>query len=236
MKLFRIFCAVGIGVALAGCAATKPAGPLTAPGGGVWERKTRITKPVIPKKGIYHKIRDGETLWRIAKTYNISVEELVKENNIPDAAQLEVNQLLFIPGATAERPIVQDADIASKEFMWPVKGKILDYFSKGLAGKPNRGIDIQAKAGAAVLASRTGKVVFADFLTGFGYTVILDHGDGFYSLYGNNAKLLVKLGDYVYKRTPIADVGKMSNRPSYLHFEIRKKDKALNPLHYLAGT
>ena len=52
-------------------------------------------------------------------------------------------------------------------------------------------------------------------------------------MYGNNARLLVNLGDSVLKRTPIAYVGTINGNPSIAHFEIRERDKATNPLHYL---
>ena len=56
--------------------------------------------------GVYHKVDKGETLWRIAKTYDVSVADIVSSNNIPNVAQIEKNQLIFIPGATALRKVV----------------------------------------------------------------------------------------------------------------------------------
>jgi len=54
-------------------------------------------KPV--RTGVYHKVKKDETLWRIAKAYHVTVSEIERANNIPKAAQIENNQLVFIPGA-----------------------------------------------------------------------------------------------------------------------------------------
>ena len=83
-----------------------------------------------------------------------------------------------------------------------------------------------------VKAARTGRVVFADYLSGYGYTVILDHLDGLYSVYARNSKLLVKLGELVLRNRNIAQIGRSGNL-AYLHFQIRKKSIEDNPLYYL---
>ena len=111
--------------------------------------------------------------------------------------------------------------------MWPVKGKVIRYFTN------NNGIDIQTQPGEHVKATREGRVVFADYLNGYGQTIILDHSDGFHSVYAKNAELLVKLGDRVKKNAEISQVGISTNSSSYLHFEIRKNLNADNPLYYL---
>jgi murein DD-endopeptidase MepM/ murein hydrolase activator NlpD len=86
--------------------------------------------------------------------------------------------------------------------------------------------------GQAVKAAREGKIVFADYLSGYAFTVIVDHLDDFYSVYSQNADFLVKNGDFVRKGDTLAHTGQDGNE-SYLHFEIRKKTRAENPLHYL---
>ena len=91
---------------------------------------------------------------------------------------------------------------------------------------------ILVKEGDMVKAARTGRVVFADYLSGYGYTVILDHSDGLYSVYAKNSKLLVKLGESVLRSKDIARVGR-SGSLAYLHFQIRKKSIEDNPLYYL---
>jgi septal ring factor EnvC (AmiA/AmiB activator) len=184
------------------------------------------------RQGVYHKVRAGETLWRIAKTYNVSIKEITSANNILQAAKIEKNQLVFIPGATAVLEVPSDVDTAQNEFVWPLQGKIIGYFHQERNGRLGKGIDIQAQEGEMVKAARTGRVVFADYLSGWGYTVILDHLDGLHSVYARNAKLLVKLDQTVLKNQNIARVGRMNER-AYLHFQIRKKSVEDNPLYYL---
>ncbi len=187
----------------------------------------------LTKKGIYHKVRKGETLWRIANTYQVSIDDIIKSNNIPNVAQIEEYQLIFIPGADQARQIIPDkADLNAKEFYWPLKGKIAFYFGDRRGTRFYKGIGIQAQEGEIVCAARNGHVVFADYLSGYGYTVVLDHLDGYYSVYANNATLLVKLDDNVYRGDPVAKVGKKGDL-ALLHFEIRKNDVAQNPLYYL---
>lgn len=194
---------------------------------------TSLTLPPKPK-GVYHKVTKKETLWRIAKTYNKSIKEIIESNNIPNVAQIEVNQLVFIPGATEVKKVqFNNATSADNgNFVWPLKGKILTHFHAKREGGVSRGIDIKARQGDIVKASRSGEVVFADYLPGQGHMIILDHADGFYTVYSRNAELLVGLGDRVNKNQPIAHVGQL-DRLAYLHFQIRKNDKEDNPLYYL---
>jgi len=187
-------------------------------------------KPI--RQGIYHKVQKGETLWRIAQTYGVSVSDIARNNNIPKAAKIERGQLVFIGGATKVLDIASGADYSNNEFIWPIKGKVIQYFHERYGNAVNKGIGIKARVGDEVKASRTGRVVFADYLSGYGYTVILDHSDGFHSVYANNSKLFVKLGELVLKNSVLAHVG-YSRNLAYLHFQIRKKSIEDNPLYYL---
>ncbi|OGX05421.1 MAG: hypothetical protein A2Z88_05870 [Omnitrophica WOR_2 bacterium GWA2_47_8] len=201
---------------LTGCATTKVA-----------------EKPSAPAvQGVYHKVKKGETLWRIAKIYEISIDLIISSNNIPNVAQLEANQLLFIPGAAEAKDIPLDQDLNKNDFVWPVEGQILFYFGQSRRGGLSNGIDIKCHEGEMVKAARSGKVVFADYLTGYAYTVVIDHLDGFSTVYAQNVSLAVKLSDNVLKGDVIGRVGQRE-RLAYLHFEIRKNSKADNPLYYL---
>jgi lipoprotein NlpD len=199
-------------------------------------RKTQPKTTVAPPPpGIYHKVRKGETLWRIAQAYQVTIERIIEGNNIPDAAKIEINQLILIPGADEARRVAApqtDVLVENDEFGWPLKGKVVSYFNGRKGGALNQGVDIQASEGAKVAASRSGRVVFADYLNGYGQTVMLDHRDGFYTVYSNNAKVLVTSGSQVRKGDTLALVGRMGSEP-YLHFEIRKDHIASNPLYYL---
>ena len=213
---------------IAGCATTEY--PSSVPGPGPAAVPSEEKKP----EGIYHKVVKGQTLFRIAKTYGVEVEDIIKSNNIPNAAEIEVGQLVLIPGAKEVKDIAERApDEKRDEFAWPLKGKIIRYFNDHRAGDTvSRGVDIEVNEGDVVKAAREGKVVMADYLTGYDQTIMLDHGDGFVSVYAQNRKILAKTGDHVYKGDPIAEVGRRSGK-SYLHFEVRKGSEATNPLYYL---
>lgn len=191
--------------------------------------------PIAEKpQGIYHKVAKQESLWRIAKTYSVLLDEIVRANNIPNAAVIEENQLVFIPGAKETLKVVLDKPDEGKpdEFTWPVKGRVISYFNDVRGQGVNRGIDITAAHGEEILAARDGKVVLADYLSGYGQTVILDHQDGFYSVYAHQENLTVTAGQDVHKGTVIGRLAQLG-RSAHLHFQIRKLDQAENPLHYL---
>ncbi|NTV29024.1 MAG: peptidoglycan DD-metalloendopeptidase family protein [Candidatus Omnitrophica bacterium] len=208
---------------LAGCATVSKPAATTAP-----EEK----KPA-PAKGVYHKVRKGETLWRIARAYRVSVEEITLANHIPNAASIEENQLLLIPGADVVQTVTPVSSTSKDtEFMWPARGKVVYYFDDRRGASFNRGIDIKLTDEEFVKASRDGRVVFSDHLAGYGYAVILDHADGFYTVYGRGDKLLVSAGDYVTRGEKIV-VPAREGGQAFLHFEIRKGSAPSNPLYYL---
>lgn len=207
---------------LSGCRTTRPAPPTLV-----------LPPPSLKPEGIYHKVQKKETIWRIAKAYDVTIDDIVRSNNIPDIAEIEVNQLVFIPGADEVKAIHIDDAETKDDFVWPLQGKVIHYFRQKLKdGVVSPGIDIKAQRGELVRAARSGKVVLADYVPGQAYTVVIDHQDGYYSVYAKNAKIMVELGDYVFKHDPIARVGE-HDRLAYLHFQIRKKDKGDNPLYYL---
>lgn len=209
--------------------------PLVGCGSTVEYRHTSLPElsPLDPTQGVYHKVQKGETLWRIAQSYSVEIDDIIRLNNIPNAALIEENQLLFIPSVKQEVRVIPASGLAgSDDFDWPIRGDILTYYDQKKGIYRSRGIDIQTKVGGKVYASREGRVVFADYLNGYAQTVILDHQDGFFTVYGNNARLLVGLGDYVMKGQVLASIGTVGNK-SYLHYEIRHGHRAKNPLHYL---
>ncbi len=206
---------------LAGCATVRQ--PPSPPVPGV--------KPV-PQVSITHKVNKGETLWRIAKTYKVSVEDIIQANHIPNAASIERGQLLIIPGAVEAKDVLLAPSPGGKDidYDWPLKGRVISYFEDRKGAGVNQGIDIQGGDGEPVKAAREGRVVFADHLAGNSSTIILDHADGFFTVYGHNDRLLVKLGDYVFKGEKLAQLGQSG---AFEHFEVRKGDRPKNPLHYL---
>ncbi len=122
---------------------------------------------------------------------------------------------------------------------WPVKGKLLARFgSNRKLGKLRwQGIMIATPAGKDVVASAPGQVVFADWLRGFGLLMIIDHGDQYMTLYGNNETLLKQVGDNVVSGELIAQSGDRGIRHyAGLYFELRHKGNPKNPLKWLSKS
>ena len=120
---------------------------------------------------------------------------------------------------------------------FPVKGDITNRFG---AARPDstvlwKGIFVRAANGQNVKAIAAGRVVFADWLRGFGNLLIVDHGNGYMSLYGNNETLYKQVGDELRGGDTIATVGNSGgNEDSGLYFELRLASKPLDPLKWLS--
>jgi septal ring factor EnvC (AmiA/AmiB activator) len=125
-------------------------------------------------------------------------------------------------------------------FLWPVKGKVVSFF--GRQKHPTfdtyvtkKGIEIQAREGSPILSVSAGKVVYADWLKGYGLVVIVDHTNGFYSLYAHASKLLVAEGNNVTMGQMIGHTGATGvTENDTLYFELRKGTKPIDPLKWLA--
>lgn len=119
--------------------------------------------------------------------------------------------------------------------MMPALGKIVGRFGHARAnvsGKSTtwKGLQIQAKQGSDVLACAAGQVVFSDWLRGFGNLIIIDHGDGFLSIYGNNESLYKSVGDRINRGDTIASVGNTGGEDvPGLYFELRHNGRPFNP-------
>lgn len=119
---------------------------------------------------------------------------------------------------------------------WPVNGKLLARYgsSRNLGKLKWQGIVIASPTGNDVKATAAGRVVFADWLRGFGLLIIIDHGDQYMTLYGNNESLLRDVGEYVKAGDVIAQSGEQGIRGlSGLYFEIRHRGSPTNPLKWL---
>ncbi|AFT77028.1 peptidase, M23/M37 family protein [Alteromonas macleodii str. 'Black Sea 11'] len=117
----------------------------------------------------------------------------------------------------------------------PVKGRIRNLFGSRRQGQVSwKGIVIDGAEGDPVNSIAPGKVLYADWLRGFGLVAIVDHGEGYMSVYGHNQALLKQAGDDVRQGERIALVGRSGGQEyPNLYFEIRHKGKALNPSAWL---
>ena len=117
-------------------------------------------------------------------------------------------------------------------WQWPVKGKVVEYFSNSAQG--NKGIDITGRRGTKIKSAAKGKVVYAgSALRGYGKLIIVKHNDDYLSAYAHNDRILVKEQQRINIGDVIATMGDTDTNKVMLHFEIRFRGKSVNPLKYL---
>ncbi len=168
----------------------------------------------------------------------LTAEESTLQANIAkirkDAAELEnlINRLMADSGREPS-----SYEFTQAKILWPVRGEIIRNFGQETrsynTSVVSNGVDIAVREGTKVVAVDKGEVVFADRYGGQGKMIIIDHQNGFFSLYGFNSDLVVKRGDTIARGQMIARSGMTgsANQPS-LHFELRKDGAAINPLPY----
>jgi septal ring factor EnvC (AmiA/AmiB activator) len=116
----------------------------------------------------------------------------------------------------------------------PVKAKIRKAFGQQRSGGMYwQGWVFDASPGSEISSIAYGRVAFADWLRGYGLMIIIDHGEGFMSLYGYNESLLWEVGDWVEPGSVLATAGSNSAGEQGLYFELRKDGKALDPAAWL---
>ena len=190
------------------------------------------------QKGVWHRIKEGQTLWRIAKTYRISLEEIKKANDIEDVVHIYQGTWIFIPNATKVL-FVQGNILDTKEdnhkldFIWPVEGEIVKSYGKH-KNDFNYGIDLKPIGIQDVVSVLEGVVVLSETIRGYGTTIIIEHDNDYCSLYSANIVSLVKEGQTVKSNMVIAKTNTVKNSDKeVVHYELFYKGKPVNPLYYL---
>lgn len=176
-----------------------------------------------------------EAAKRRAAEERAKAQKTVKDITATTAEKKKAEKTLSRPA-----PVVPDSgDFAQNKgrLRLPVQGTITGRFGSTRAGDGSgpswKGIFIESGAGEKVLAAGSGRVVFAEWLRGFGEIVIIDHGDQFLSVYGNNNKLLKSAGESVKSGEVIAEVGNSSgNLQTGLYFELRYRGQPFDPLSW----
>jgi septal ring factor EnvC (AmiA/AmiB activator) len=133
-----------------------------------------------------------------------------------------------------------DTDVGKKfkamrgRLNWPTQGKLAARFgAPKIGGLRWDGVMISAPAGREIRASHYGRVAFADWFRGFGLLLIIDHGDGYMSLYGHNQSLFKEVGDWIEAGEPVAAVGSTGGRKQAgVYFAIRHNGRAINPARW----
>lgn len=215
---------------------------------------------VPPIDGVYYEWVEGDTLNGVANKLEANASDIVNfpGNNLDlTNPQIEPGQYIMVPGGHREfrswivPQIARGKAGVSKSvygpgacegsyeglygsggFIWPAANHFLsgnDFWSGHL------GIDIAGGLGDSVLASDSGVIVFAGWATGgYGYMIMIDHGNGYQTLYGHLSNVSVGCGQSVYQGNYIGAIGSTGNSTgSHLHFEVRLYGQFVNPWHVL---
>lgn len=193
-------------------------------------------------------VRRGDTLSSIARRYKVSVRSLEQANHLSNRDHIEVGQRLHIPSsspATSRRqphtrarsvapsaPVIDTTPLPTGVlWRWPADGPVLQRYNPALGIK---GIDIGSSLGAPVRSAASGKVVYAGKgVTGYPGLVIIRHNTDYMSAYANNSDIRVRMGEQVAAGQTIAGMGQGRDGKPALHFEIRLRGKAVDPLRLL---
>jgi murein DD-endopeptidase MepM/ murein hydrolase activator NlpD len=191
------------------------------------------TIKVMNIKGIVHTLATGETLGTISKRYSVSVAKLASANGITDPSLVHVGQQIIVPGVKPRRPADKLSSRGGLLFAWPARGWISSRFGRRW-GRMHEGIDLAAVYGSPVVAAAPGRVVYAGWEGGYGKLVTVDHGWGYQTRYGHNARILVRVGQRVERGQVLASAGSTGNSTgTHVHFEIRVNGRAENPVTWL---
>jgi murein DD-endopeptidase MepM/ murein hydrolase activator NlpD len=214
------------------------------------DMKSDVIKPgqtlkVPPITGIVHKVVVGDNIYSIAKKYHVDAQNIVNYpfNDFEDLStfSLAPGQILYVPDGTIEaapaaiQGFPPSAQVVagvkgSSNFIWPTNGVITQY--------PiwyHMALDIANNAAPPVLASDTGTVVEAYCMTyDYGCHIVIDHGNGYKTLYGHLSAFAVSAGQVVTQGQRIGTMGSTGRSTgTHLHFEIRQGSTLLNPLNFL---
>jgi len=209
------------------------------------------TLKILPVTGVSHTVKQGDSLASVAKKYSADAQAILDFpfNDIPDDFSLKVAQVLIIPdGAPPEtkippKPKYQPQYLAQgpsspafeapfgAQFIWPTQGVITQGFAWYHPGD-----DIANRSAPAISASDGGKVIVAGWPDNFGYgnRVVIDHGNGYTTLYAHMSNVYVSIGDMVSRGQLIGQMGSTGRSTgTHLHFEIHYRGVAVNPLAIL---
>ena len=202
------------------------------------------------KQHIEKKLADIRVLQREKKTYlakithqkdsyNRTVEELERSASRVDGLlhDLETRRRAMTMPPPSSSPSVHGV---RGTLPWPADGKVVSFFGRQKHPTFNtyvqrKGIEIRTTEGSLIHAVMTGSVVYADWLKGYGLVIILDHANGFFSLYAHASKILAKSGEQVAEGQPIGETGDTGMiGENTLYFELREGAEPVDPLHWLA--
>jgi murein DD-endopeptidase MepM/ murein hydrolase activator NlpD len=223
---------------------------------GRTKRRSRLTRTIAVAVGCLSfavaapasvTVKRGDTLWDIAKAHAVSVATIKKLNNLT-SDRINAGQTLRLTAPSAAGvptpSVAKTASGASSNSpIWPLSGRITDTYGmhdyiRVSGSRMHTGVDIAAPTGTAVHAATSGKVKVAGWdRSGYGNLVVIAAYDGREYYYGHNSALLVRAGQTVAQGQVIARVGSTgASTGPHLHFEIRVRGVALDPVRSLPGS
>lgn len=192
-----------------------------------------------------YQVQEGDSLQGIAELLSVDVNTLQDLNDLPDPNQLAVGRILMVPdsptapGHLAAAPVKRSVDPVVPVFVWPAFGPITTKF--GVPGPDwidgfHMGLDIGASAGSPIVAAADGIVLDAQFdhNHGYGNYVLVDHGNGYQTLYGHMSQIVASVDRVVHRGDLIGYVGSTGwAHGPHLHFEIRLRGTKIDPQPFL---
>jgi murein DD-endopeptidase MepM/ murein hydrolase activator NlpD len=194
---------------------------------------------ILPTSGVYHMVEEGDTVESIAQKYKVEVSAIAayEVNGLKEPYELTAGMALVVPGGEKPYipkfvhrytgPIPESAAKGTGNFVWPASGSITQEF-----WSHHRAIDIGGIKGAPVVASDSGFVVYAGWDdSGYGRMLLIDHGNGWHTLYAHLDMYLVDYEQSVAQGQQIGTMGQTGNATGpHLHFEIWERNSKRNPL------
>ena len=193
------------------------------------------------EQGYYHTWKKGDTVNSISKEAGIKPLDFKVKNTIVDEEDITVGMMFFVPVTDVKKlknkvrfpDEVPNFKLYGEGLIWPSPGKLTSKFGKRW-GKKHQGIDMGQNKGLTIVAAGGGIVEFEGRQRGYGKTVIIDHGRGVKTLYAHATRTYVKEGQRVSKGQKITKMGRTGRSTGvHLHFEVRIKGVARDPLKYL---
>lgn len=187
---------------------------------------------------VTHRVKKGETLYRIGQTYKASVIDIMAANDLERPQDLIAESMIRVPVSGQESSSIQmrNRQLAQqKGLVWPAQGKVLKSFGEKGNGVTHTGISILLPENTPIAAAENGTVIYADDgLRSYGNLVLLRHDDGLVTAYAHNNRLMVRKNQRVTKGDTIALSGATGSvvRPQ-LHFEVRRNARAIDPVRVL---
>ena len=198
--------------------------------------------------GSTYTVKRGDTLYAISRSTGTSVRDLARLNNISPPYTIEVGQKLKLNGGSKAKSstagkkssssrtaaVTQSSwpPVGQRCWRWPTSGKVVMPYSTRDGG--NKGIDIAGTRGQPVYAAGAGKVVYVgNQLRGYGNLIMIKHNEDYITAYAHNDKMMVNNGQSVKIGQQIATMGSTDADSVRLHFQIRYRATAIDPLRYL---